>query len=118
EPTPDQPKAQEPVKQQSKANSRDTYKALVDDMRKCQTTGDLARWWKDAECVRLRKSMSDDWQRSLHDEFTKRGIDMKHREDEAKRQPVDTVVQDIEDTFPGSTVVNERVLDHPLMAGE
>lgn len=114
---PEQPKRQDKAGTESKANSRDTYKALEADMRKCQTTGDLARWWKDEECVRLRKSMPEDWQRSLHDGFTKIGFDMKRKEDEAKKSS-DTVVNDIEDTFPGSTVVNERVLDHPLMAGE
>lgn len=114
---PEQPKDQEPAKQESKANSRATYTALVNDMRLCQTTGDLARWWKDEESVKLRKSMPEDWQRTLHDEFTKLGFEMKRKEDEAKAKPVDSVVADIEDTFPGSIVVNERVMS-TLEAGE
>jgi DNA repair and recombination protein RAD52 len=108
--------AQASAKPASKAGSRETYTALEKDMRKCQTTGDLARWWKDAECVRLRKTMPEDWQRTLHDEFTKLGFDLKRQEDNDK--PERSVVDDIQDTFPGSTVVDERVLDHPLMAGE
>lgn len=105
-------KPQQPA-QASKAGSRSTYSALDKDMRICQTTGDLARWWKDAECIKLRKSMPEDWQRSLHDEFTKFGFEMKKKEDAAKND----VVNDIQDTFPGSIVVNDRVMS-TLEAGE
>jgi len=104
-------KAQE--KQTSKAGSRDTYAALEKDMRLCKTVADLARWWKDAECVSLRKSMPADWQKTLHDEFSKLGFELKRQEDGKQR----SVVDDIQDTFPGSIVVNERVMS-TLEAGE
>jgi recombination DNA repair RAD52 pathway protein len=108
--TPPETKPQE--QPASKANSRDTYTALEKDMRLCKTAADLGRWWKDAECVSLRKSMPMDWQKTLHDEFTKLGFELKRQEDASR-----TVVQDIQDTFPGSIVVNERVMS-TLEAGE
>lgn len=98
--------------EESKAGSRKTYTALETDMRLCKTTADLGRWWKDAECVSLRKSMPMDWQKTLHDEFTKLGFELKRQEDASR-----TVVQDIQDTFPGSIVDNERVMS-TLEAGE
>ena len=107
-----EPEPKKQPEQASKTDSRPLYASLVQDMRKCQTTGDLARWWKDEECVTLRKKLPTDWQRNLHDEFTKLGFDMKRKEEASA-----TVVNDIQDTFPGSTVVNERVMS-TLEAGE
>lgn len=98
--------------EESKADPRKTYSALEADMRLCKTAADLGRWWKDAECVSLRKSMPMDWQKTLHDEFTKLGFELKRREDSGR-----SVVEDIQDTFPGSIVVNERVMS-TLEAGE
>ena len=106
-------KPQEPVKQESKANSRELYAKLVEDMRLCKLTEDLARWWKDAECVALRHKLPTDWQKTLHEEFVARGFALKEKEDASPRD----VVADIEDTFPGSIVVNERVMS-ALEAGE
>jgi DNA repair and recombination protein RAD52 len=106
-------KPQEPVKQESKANSRELYAKLVEDMRLCKLTADLARWWKDAECVALRHKLPTDWQKTLHEEFVALGFALKEKEDAKPRD----VVADIEDTFPGSIVVNERVMS-ALEAGE
>ena len=112
-PEPRNTKAQEPAKQESKANSRELYAKLVEDMRLCKATADLARWWKDAECISLRHKLPTDWQKNLHEEFVALGFELKKQEEPKARD----VVADIEDTFPGSTVVNERIM-HPLMAGE
>lgn len=108
-----EPETKQPAKQDSKANSRELYAKLVEDMRLCRTTADLAAWWKDAECVTLRKKLPTDWQKNLHEEFVALGFELKKKQE----APAQDVVADIEDTFPGSTVVNERVM-HPLMAGE
>ena len=113
------PKAQakpqtQTAKQPPKSGARDTYSALEKDMRLCKTTADLVRWWKDQECITLRKSMPEDWQRALRDEWEKLGFELK-RAEEAK--PTGSVVNDIQDTFPGSFVSNERLVS-TLEAGE
>ncbi len=108
-----QPPKQEAQKAASKdQTNRELYAKLVEDMRLCKATADLARWWKDAECVQLRKRLPTDWQKNLHDEFTKLGFDLRRQEDASRG-----IVQDIQDTFPGSRTVDERVLS-TLEAGE
>jgi len=102
-------KAQQKAAAPKNDAARKTFTSLQSDMRLCKTTDDLARWWRDTECVALRKTMPEDWQRNLHDEFTKLGFSL--------RAGSDDTVQSIKDTFPGSTVVNER-LTSTLEAGE
>lgn len=112
----DQPaKAQAtPAKPQPNSAAHDTYAALSKDMRLCKTTADLARWWKDEECVKLRKTMPEDLQKALHDEFTKFGFELKRA---AETKAIGSTVNDIQDTFPGSFVSNERIVS-TLEAGE
>jgi len=86
------------------------FAALEISMRENKTVRDLAAWWKDTDCVTKRKTMPEDWQRTLHDNFTKFGFELKGKEDKP-----DQTVADIQDTFPGSTVVDDRM--HPLNAG-
>lgn len=86
------------------------FAALEKSMRENKTVRDLAGWWKDPECVTQRKTMTEDWQRTLHDNFTKLGFELK-----SKEAKPDQTVSDIQDTFPGSTVVDDRM--HRLNAG-
>jgi hypothetical protein len=92
--------------------ARSAYKALSDDMKMCKRAGDLARWWKDEECVKLRAKLPDNWAKSLRSEWEALGKSL--REAETKLD----VVNEIEDAFPGSATIDERVRNHPLVAGE
>lgn len=78
------------------------YSVLVRDMKLHKTTADLARWWKDPECIDLRKKLPDETHHTLHEAFKKRGLDMKAKEERAR-----AVEDDIQDQFPGSQIVNE-----------
>lgn len=69
-------------------DARKLYSSLEADMRLCRSADDLARWWKDAECVELRKRLPDDWQKTLHDAFAALGKELRGKED---------------GSFPGST---------------
>jgi hypothetical protein len=62
-------------------DARKLYSDLQADMRRCETADDLARWWKDAECVDLRKRLPDDWQTGLHEEFGKLGKELRQKDD-------------------------------------
>ncbi len=80
-----QPPERQPQKQQTSQpskneNSRQAYTALEQDMRLCRTADDLARWWKDSECVELRKKLPSDWQATLHDEFVKLGKELRQKD--------------------------------------
>jgi len=75
----------QPSKQQASTapkndNARQAYSALEKDMRLCRTADDLARWWKDQECVDLRKKLPTDWQATLHDEFVKLGKELRQKD--------------------------------------
>lgn len=106
---PQQPSAQD-VGASSPVATPQTYTALEKSMRENKTVRDLAAWWKDTDCVTRRKTMTEDWQRVLHDNFTKYGFELK-----GKEAKPDQTVSDIQDTFPGSNVVDDRM--HPLNAG-
>lgn len=72
----------------NKDNARQAYSALETDMRLCQTADDLARWWKDLECVDLRNKLTADLQKTLFDNFAKLGKELRQKDS---------------DDFPGST---------------
>lgn len=108
EPDTDQ-KPKEPSRQDPEA--RKLYTTLVEDMRKCQKADDLARWWRDTECVQLRAKLPASWGANLKQEWTELGKDLRAKE--ASQE----VVKDIQDTFPGAVVINDKVMS-PLEAGE
>lgn len=92
----------------SDPDTRKLYAELVADMRKCAQADDLGRWWKDKECVDLRHKLPGDWQDNLRKEWVELGTELRKKQD---------TVKDIQDDFPGSTVVNERLVS-TLEAGE
>jgi len=97
----------EPEKQQakpSKSDARPLYAELEATMRMNSTTVALANWWKG--CADKRHALPEDWHKNLHDQFVSLGFELKKKEAEKS-----AVVSDIEDTFPGSTVVDERITD-------
>jgi len=99
-------KTQANVEDASDRHKREAIDNLWDELSNIGTLEGLKSFW------------IDNWPAiKLMDEVTvKRFTDKK---DALKRQldkPTDTTVADIEDTFPGSRVVNETL--HPLMAGE
>lgn len=69
---------------ESKRNARDTYAALQADMRTNETAADLRAWWNDNDCIELRHSLPDDWQKNLHQQFVDLGQELTSAE-----QPVD-----------------------------
>lgn len=75
--------AQKP-KPLSKASdeARNTYSALVKDMRQCTQADDLVRWWKDLECVELRKKLPQDWQDNLRKEWVELGTELRSKQTE------------------------------------
>lgn len=75
--TPKQQTASDPKNE----GARKLYSDLQADMRRCETADDLARWWKDAECVELRKKLPTDWQTGLHEEFGKLGKELRQKDD-------------------------------------
>ena len=101
----DEQKAKGPSK--SDTAVRKLYSDLQSDMRRCQTSDDLGRWWRDAECVTLRAKLPEDWQRNLRQQCIDLGSELSAASE---------TVRDIQDTFPGASVTNERVLS-PLEAG-
>jgi hypothetical protein len=84
-------------------NARKLYAELQKDMRLCETADDLARWWKDAECMDLRKKLPEDWQKSLKDECGKLGHELRNKED---------------DGFPGSNTTIRNPAGRELHAAE
>jgi len=88
--------------------TRKLYSTLIEDMRRCTRADDLGRWWKDQECVDLRAKLPPDWQSNLRDEWVGLGTELRKKQD---------TVKDIQDEFPGSAVVNERLVS-TLEAGE
>jgi len=53
--------------------TRAIYTALEKDMRQNTTQPDLGRWWRDAECMELRKKLPIDWQNNLKQALTDYG---------------------------------------------
>ncbi len=53
--------------------ARATYTALERDMRQNTTQADLGRWWRDPECIELRKKLPADWQKNLQQAVTDYG---------------------------------------------
>jgi DNA repair and recombination protein RAD52 len=96
--------APEPQKTAALADARPLYTELETAMRKNKTTGDLAGWWK--SCADKRHDLPTDWHKNLHEQFVSLGFELKSKEAEKR-----SVVNDIEDTFPGSTVIDERITD-------
>lgn len=84
----------------SDPETRKLYTDLVADMRKCTQADDLGRWWKDQECVELRKKLPDSWLSTLKEEWITLGKELraKPKADEA---------------FPG----DDDISNHPLNAG-
>lgn len=71
---------------------RKAYTDLVNDMRKCTDADSLLFWWKDSECVDLRKKLPEGWQSSLRDEWTALGKELRAKQTDA---------------FPGSGVTDQ-----------
>jgi len=79
--------------------ARKLYTSLVNDMRKCTDADSLAFWWKDQECVELRKKLPDSWQANLREEWVTLGKELR-------------ALPQAADRFPGDDIAN-----HPLNAG-
>lgn len=86
------------------------YTALDRSMRENKTVRDLAAWWKDEDCITNRKTMTQEWQQALYDEFSALGFKLKAAE-------ADGTVAAIQQHFPGSTVISDAEASrHPLNA--
>lgn len=78
--------------------ARKLYTSLVNDMRKCTDVDSLAFWWRDQECVELRKKLPDTWQANLREEWVTLGKELRAKQED--------------DRFPGDDIAM-----NPLNAG-
>jgi hypothetical protein len=83
-----------------------SYDSLWDELTSIRTGAGLQSFWID----------NKDSIKRMDEVNLKRFTDKKDALKAKLDKPTDTTVADIEDTFPGSRVVNETL--HPLMAGE
>jgi hypothetical protein len=95
------PAKQSPPKQKETPKdeeARKLYTSLVNDMRKCTDADSLAFWWKDQECVDLRKKLPETWQANLREEWVTLGKELRAKQED--------------DRFPGDDIAM-----NPLNAG-
>lgn len=63
-----------------KAQSRDGYATLAANMRLCENSEDLRRWWNDADVKALRQALPTDWQKTLAEECAALGRELQAKE--------------------------------------
>lgn len=97
---------EDPAEAERQNNLKASTDALYLEISALSTERGLATFWKDNQGVIARM-----------DSDTQRKFIAKKDELKTKFQKPDTV-DEIQQTFPGSKVVNETLLDHPLMAGQ
>lgn len=90
------PKPKEPSKNDE---ARKLYSTLEKEARLCKQASDLGRMWRDPEFIALKDKLPTDWQKTLHTFFIDHGNELKKQND---------TVKDIQDQFPGATVVSDR----------
>jgi len=98
-----------------KASKHKNYAILMGELNKGLMSDDIARMWKDAEFIKLRKEMPEEQQQQLHTEMTAIGKALKAKET-AKKDTVGAIKEE----FPGSEVRDERITNvdgrevHPM----
>lgn len=95
--------SQKPNDASKNEEARQLFTSLNKDLRLCKHSEDVKRWWKDEECVSLRSRLPVSWQDNLKKEMQEFGAMLKAQE-------MQDTVKDIQDEFPGATVVGERVM--------
>lgn len=56
--------------------ARKHFSSLEASMRENKTRADLTSWWKDSECVEMRRRFPKDWQTNLHNSFKEYGLSL------------------------------------------
>lgn len=74
------PAATKPADAPRNEEARALFTSLNKDLRKCKTTDDVKRWWKDAECIELRQKLPISWQENLKKEMQEFGASLKEQE--------------------------------------
>jgi len=102
-------------REQERSVKHKNYAILMGELNKGLMSDDIARMWKDAEFVKLRKEMPEEQQQQLHTEMTAIGKALKAKET-AKKDTVGAIKEE----FPGSEVRDERITNvdgrevHPM----
>lgn len=79
----------------SKANSRDVFQSLQDDINACETIAELGAWWRDREVQGLVKMLPADWRNTIVEKKNEMKVSLEAKPPSVS--PHDT----LDDQFPG-----------------